>query len=1196
MRLKSLKVFGFKTFAEATALDFVDGTTAVVGPNGSGKSNLVDAIRWVLGEQSSRSLRSQKMEDVIFAGNNLRKPLGMAEVSLTFDNHDHALPLAFNEVQITRRAYRAGESEFFINREHVRLRDVHELLMGTGLGPGSYAIVSQGQIDAILSSKPTERRALFEETAGIGKFLARKHEALRRLDATEQNAIRVNDLIAELERRAPELDLQVRRAKRYRKVTARVRDLEILSFLRASSSRRTERERVATELQQHEDKQAAAAARAAQLGAELSALRESLYTLELALDTHRAESQGARAEAARIEADLAAAVARRDGLERQSSAVVADRDRVETERVALRDQIAGLEERLAPLLAQTDGSRERELAAASAVADARGALDHLYQELRAVEALAAERAANEAERRAQIHSARADIDRLEQEHRAALTERDLHQRQAAEARGKIGEREALIVRYETEAVAQRERARVARERGEVATSRVAELQGRHREIAAELAGAESRLHTIEELEAALEGHAHGTRAVVEASQRGRLHGLHGVVSNLISTDERYARALDVAFGAGLSNIIAATSEDAEAAVAYLRERELGRATFLPLDTLAQREGRELGQLRDRPGVIGYAHTLVRAEPKYRGIVAFLVGRILVVDELRTGIGLTRGGFRDSVVTLEGDQIMGGGAITGGRFRKERSILARRAQAETLKERIPQLRAELEAIERDGALAKAELDAAAAERDEATKLANDAEVALRDVRTQRQGLAADIERLDAAAGASAARIAALGSTREEVQSRLHALERVADDHVDLSAQRAALETSLAAARERIAVVEAEQTDVVAAASALREQIAALSAERDGSFTRLGLLDADAERAGAARETMLRELDALRGRAAELQLTLATARERVATVDGVVEAARRDREATADQAHQREADERIAQAQDRDATAAGESGRRRLAEIDAELGMLQQTFAQNPAGDDELADVLARFADEPDSVADDLPRLREELIRLQANVNLNAETDREELTERERFLREQMDDLHKARETLLATIAEIETSCQVQFNETFDLVKAKFSDVFGELFPGGKAEMWQTDPDNLSETGIEIAVQPPGKKMTNLAALSGGERAMTASALIFALIAVKPSPFYLLDEVDAALDDANVERLSTKIRDVSIDAQMLIVTHNKKTMELAQRMYGVTMQEPGVSSIVSVTLDERPIAPPPLEELREPAAVG
>jgi chromosome segregation protein len=1195
MRLKSLKIFGFKTFAEATTLDFNAGTTAVVGPNGSGKSNLVDAIRWVLGEQSSRSLRSQKMEDVIFAGNTSRKPLGMAEVSLTFDNSDHSLPLDFNEVQITRRAYRAGESEFYINREQVRLRDVHELLMGTGLGPGSYAIVSQGQIDAILSSKPAERRALFEETAGIGKFLARKHEALRRLEATEQNAIRVNDLIAELERRVPELDAQVRRAKRYRRVTARVRDLEILSYLRAAGSRREERERVAAELEQHENKRAAAAARAAQLGADLATLRERLYALEIELDQHRAGSQAARSDLARIEAELAAAVARRDGLERQSQSSVADRERVESERETLRVQIASLEERLSPLVVQTEGSRERELAASAAVAQARGGLDEVYQELRAVEALAAERAASEAERRAQIQSTQVEIERLEREHAAALAERDRHAQAVEAARVGFGEREALIARYEAEAAAQRERARLARERGEAAAQRVASLERRRREVAAEIAAAESRLHTIEELEASLEGHAHGTRSVMEAAQRGQLRGLHGVVSNLISVEEQYARALDVAFGAGLSNIVAETAEDAEAAVALLRERELGRATFLPLDTLGGREGRELnGSLHGRPGILGYAHTLVRTEPRYAAVVAWLVGRTLVVDELRTGIRLVRGeGFRDSIVTLEGEQIMSGGAITGGRFRKERSILARRAQAETLKERIPQLRAQLEQIERDGIASKHEMDAASVERDEATKLANEAEIALRDVRTQLQGLANEIQRLDAAVASSATRIATLGAGREEAHARLHALERVAEDHVDLSQQRSALEARLGEAREQIAAVEAAQSEAVAAASALREQIAALGAEREGAVTRLGLLDADAERAGAARETMLRELEALRAQTAQLETVVVGARERVATSDAAVEASRTAREATADEANQREADERIAQSEDREATAAGEHGRRRLAEIDAELGMLQQTFAQNPASDEEQQDVLTRYADESSEVVDELPRLREELIRLQANVNLNAEADRDELTEREKFLREQMDDLHKARETLLATIAEIEATSQVQFNETFEAVRAKFADIFAELFPGGKAEMWQTNAENLSETGIEISVQPPGKRMTNLTALSGGERAMTASALIFALIAVKPSPFYLLDEVDAALDDANVERLSVKIRSVSNTAQMLVVTHNKKTMELAQRMYGVTMQEPGVSSIISAALDDQPAPAPAPEPEREAA---
>jgi chromosome segregation protein len=1197
MRLKSLKVFGFKTFAEATTLEFIPGITAVVGPNGSGKSNLVDAIRWVLGEQSSRSLRSQKMEDVIFAGNTGRKPLGMAEVTLTFDNDDHALPLDFAQVQITRRAYRAGESEYFINRNHVRLRDVVELLMGTGLGPGSYAIVSQGQIDAILSSKPTERRALFEETAGIAKFLARKAEALRRLDGTEQNAIRVNDLIAELERRIPELDAHARRAKRHRKVTARLRDLEILAFVRASATRRAERERVLADVQSFEQTRAAAAARVATLGAELSQLRNMLYTLELELEGKREAAQSARAGLARLEAELAAAVARRDALVAQSSSSVADHERVEAERSALRATIDELDERLLPLGPLTDELRDRETAALTAVTLARHELDAIYTELRAVEALAAERAATQAERRAQIASARTERDRLAAEIAHAATERERYDQQSDTARAAVAEREALVRDHEARANAQREVAAQAQTRGDAAAARVAQLQAAYREIANELASAEARLHTIEELEATLEGHVPGTRAVVEAAQRGELRGLLGVVSNLIDVDEAYARALDVAFGAGLSNLVTSTSEDAERAVAYLRDRELGRATFLPLDTLAAREGHSLRELAGRAGIVGYAHTLVRSAPQYTGIVAFLVGRILVVDALPTGIRLVRGeGFRDSIVTLDGEQILGGGAITGGRYRRERSILARRAQAQSLRERIPDLRAELETIERDGNAARAAMTACAAEREAAINAAGAAEIALRDVRTQLEALAAEIERVENERRAATTRTAGMQATHDEVAARLHALEGVADEHVDLGAQRAQLEASLAGARAKIADVEAAHAAIVAEAGALREQIAALGARREGSFTRLGLLDANVERAAATREHMLRELDALRERISEYEARTARARETVAVSDAAVEAARRAREANGDEAAQKEAGERVAQRDDREATAAAEDRRRRLAEIDAEVGMLQTNFAQNPASDEETRDVAERYADAPADVVDEVPRLREELARL-ANVNLNAEADRAELAEREAFLRAQMDDLSRARETLLATIKEIENACQTVFNETFDAVRVQFEEMFARLFPGGQAKMWQTDPQNLSDTGIEIAVAPPGKKMTALPALSGGERAMTAAALIFALIRVKPSPFYLLDEVDAALDDANVDRLSTMIREVASAAQILVVTHNKKTMELAERMYGVTMAEPGVSSIVSAVLDAQPgVAHPQIDDVREPVLVS
>ncbi len=415
MRLKSLRLFGFKTFAEQTTLSFEPGITALVGPNGSGKSNLVDAIRWVLGEQSPKSLRTGKTEDVIFAGNDRRKPLGMAEVALTFDNEDGALKMDASEVQITRRAYRAGESEFFINRQQVRLRDIIDLLMGTGLGPGSYSIVSQGQVDAILSSKPSERRSLFEETSGISKFLARKAESLRRLEQTEANGIRVNDLLTEIQARIPELETQARRARRFRRASARLRDLEILSYLRASTSRRAERERLQVDLERLEVERAGAGARAAALEAELSTLRGSLLEIERRLDGLRAESMSTRAELSELGAQRAALGARREALEGQSSQITGDRSRAEAEQVALRSTLERLEAEILPRSAALEAQRERERTAQEALSTARAALDLIFTALREVEASAASYAASEAERRAQLHATQTEYERLERE-------------------------------------------------------------------------------------------------------------------------------------------------------------------------------------------------------------------------------------------------------------------------------------------------------------------------------------------------------------------------------------------------------------------------------------------------------------------------------------------------------------------------------------------------------------------------------------------------------------------------------------------------------------------------------------------------------------------------------------------------------------------------------------------------------------
>lgn len=1178
MKLKQIKTFGFKTFAEPTALDFGGGITAVVGPNGSGKSNLIDAFRWVLGEQSSKSLRSGKMEDVIFAGNEKRKPLGLAEVSITFDNSDRKLPIDFTEVEITRRAYRAGEIEYYINRNQCRLRDILELLMGTGLGPGSYSIVSQGQIDSILTSKPADRRALFEETAGINKFLARKNESMRRLEQTEQNAIRINDLISELERRIPELDTQVRRAKRYRKLSARVRDLEILSYIRASESRRAERETLKAQLERNEEVRSAAAAKAASLGAQLAESRTRVYRHELQLEELRTQSQTLRGDLARLEADYAAALARRETLEAQSTQTSEDAARVQHERETLEASIADLEGRIAPLQHDLESAREAELQAQSALAQARGELDAIFTQLREVEAAASAVAARKAERRVQGENARSEAERLEQEASAARARAEQIEIAGGAATHKFSEREQHLAHLETQLVDARGRFEDAERGVTQAQSDLSHAITAHREYSSEVAAAQSRLHTIEELENAMEGHVPGTRAVMEAFQRGDLRGIEGVVSNLITTEEQYARAMDIAFGARLSNIITRASEDAERAIDYLNMKELGRATFLPLDTLQNRTGKELtSDLRDVRGVIGYAHSLIRTQPQYESIVKFLVGNVLVVDTLQTGIHLVRNrGLRDTIVTLSGEQIAGGGAITGGRYQREKSILSRRVQAQTLREQLAEMQAQLARLEAQAQDGTQRSQQAVAEREEAALALKRVEVALTEVRGEMASASAEVERTRQELQAARTRVEELHAAAVQARERERELEGAQPEEVRSDEDRQRLEGELASARERIASAETLQAQASTRAGDLRERYAALTAERDGAKARLGIIDQDSERARAAREQMAAEIAGLTEQTDRSAERLESLRGQVSQADAAFDAARREREELANTVTRLESEMRSAEIEEREAQAGGERHRTRLAEIEAELGMLVSQFAQNPATDEECGDVEQRYAEEPDTVADDLPRLREELARL-SNVNLNAEADREELAQREQFLREQLEDLSKARETLLQSIREIEQQTQAQFNETFNQVSEAFTEMYARLFPGGQAKMWQTNPENLSETGIEISVQPPGKKLMPLPTLSGGERAMTAAALIFALIKVRPSPFYLLDEVDAALDDANVERFSKMVRELAgAGSQMIIVTHNKQTMELADRMYGVTMGEAGISSIISAEL--------------------
>jgi chromosome segregation protein len=1186
VKLRRIKLFGFKTFAEATTVEFTGGITAVVGPNGSGKSNLVDAFRWVLGETSVRSLRSGKLEDVIFAGNEKRKPLGLAEASITFDNSDHTLPIEYGEVEITRRAYRAGESEYFINRNQVRLKDVLDLLMGTGLGPGSYAIVSQGEIDAVLKSKPAERRELFEEAAGISRFLARKHESLRRLEQTESNAIRISDLVSEIERRIPELETQVRRAKRYRRLSARVRDLEILSYLRASESRRNEREALKEALRGHEERRAVAGARVASTGANLAETRTLLYRHELRLEELRMQAQNRRAELAAVEAEYAAVLARREALEGQSTQTSHDAQRVAAERAELQRTIDALGVELAPIEERAARARERELAAQTVLSEARGRLDKVFTQLRSVEADAAERAARRAAQRVHAENLRSEVARLEAELHAArehVASLEMSEGDASQRHQDGAKRLASLEQRSLDARDGLDRAeREARDRhGDVLRA-----QALAREHAAEVAAAESRLHTIEEMENAMEGHVPGTRAIIEAWRHGELSGIEGVVSDLITIDERYAHALDTAFGPRLSNVITRTALDAERAIDYLTRSELGRATFLPLEKLARHPGRkaDLPDLSHEPGVIGYAADLVRSEPQFMPAVEFLVGEVLVVDTLATGMQLVRErSFTAVVVTLAGEMIAGGRAISGGRFHRERSILSRRVQAKHLREQLLQIRAQLAEHEAKVHVENARADEAATARDAVRDELAALELQLAEARAETAAQQSEIERLRSEIEPARHAIESLLNRAEEARRQVRAYELETGSGDRTEDERRRLEGELERVREEISIAEAAQERESASAAAVRERIGALSAQRNAATARLAMLDQDEERALLARERMLAEVAELAEQTRRAHARVEGLRSGVSDADARLEQARHEREATADRQTSLEADLRSAEIEERDIAAEGESAHTRLTQIEAELGMIVSQFAQHPATDDECRAVEERYRSEPNSVVDELPRLRDELARLSTNVNLNAENERDEVTERERFLRMQLEDLAKARETLLQSIKQIEQETQAQFNETFERVAREFAASYARLFEGGIARMWQTNPENLSETGIEIAVQPPGKKQMPLAALSGGEQAMTAAALIFALIRVKPSPFYLLDEVDAAMDDVNVERFSAMVRELAGGSDMVIVTHNKKTMELARQMYGVTTSESGVSSIISAQLIEREPVP-------------
>jgi len=1103
----------------------------------------------------------------------------MAEVTLTFDNADGTLPMPFAEIAVTRRCYRTGESEYFLNRTQVRLRDIMDLLLGTGLGPDASAIVSQGQIDAILSAKPAERRELFEEAAGTSKYQARKREAQRRLEQTETNALRVNDVLAEIEQQVPAIETQVRRAKRYRKATQLLRDLEILSYVRKTVARREERSKITDLLGADDARRADEKSERERIQTELNDTRYEEYQATVALDERTAALSETASVVQTAATSHAAAQARAEDAERRCL------DRARDARGA-ELAVKTASERIDTLVRELAASRERRDAALADAERAAGteregsqAWERAYSSLRAVEDRRAAAAADAAESDTASQGAAAHCERLVEnvshldgESRAADAQRDSVASRAAELRAttdELARRIEELSKAAADAAASRDArgAEVDKERAavEAARAKVVELN--------------ARLTALKEFEEAGAGVPPGVRAVT-AQRESTLKGTIGTIADLIEVDAAYAAAIDVALGTRAHDVLTKTSSDARAAIDYLKNKRAGRATFRPLDLARQRPLPLAPDVSKSPGFVGKAIDLVRCRADVRDAIGHALGDVVIVKALSDALALAQHTSELTIVTLDGE-IVRGPAIAGGTGEGEAGPLARRVVADELRRECGSAAIAVEEAEGRLDAARSAVAQAAASVERAAAARVDAELQRRDVRSALDHAgeeSAEIEsRRSALAEATVKAKADLEAARAEARRYDERSRTARATAVKLEADRATAASEADRLQAALSDLRDAHRTAAAEAAALVERVAQAGDDVESARHALAASKTAQEERAAALEAARAERDAMRTDAADLARKKVEAEGQLQEVEAQVQSLRAKRDELGARARAASDAADAAQARERERSLEEQTHRIRLAEIDAELSLLQETFAQNPATDDEcdaVADRHKNFEGEADA---EIRRLRDEVARL-GNVNLNALEDQAALLERREFLRGQLADLQKARESILSVIAEIDAESLRQFNETFDKIAVAFSETFARLFTGGVGKIWLAEALDPTEAGIEIAVQPPGKKMQSLNLLSGGERAMTAVALIFAILQVRPSPFYIFDEIDAALDEANIGRFGSLLRELADRAQTIIITHNKATMTLADRIYGVTMGEPGISNILSLALEQ------------------
>ena len=1181
MYLKSLELQGFKSFPDKTLIRFGDDITAIVGPNGSGKSNISDAILWVMGEQSSKTLRGAKMEDVIFGGTQKRSAVGFAEATLTLDNSDRALAYDADEVMVTRRYYRSGDGEYYINKQSARLRDIHEMFMDTGLGREGYSNIGQGRIDEILSLKSADRREIFEEAAGISKYRHRKEETERKLQHTEDNLLRIGDKVSELELQLEPLKIQSEKAKKYLELKNELKGVEVAVWLdsleKLSAAAKKAEEDYASAafvLQQAHDDLDALYRRTEELGETLRSRDGELETVRLKVNMLQSTHQ-------QLEGQMAVL---RGNVENNSANIG-----------RIQEELQGQEDRSGGIITQIGQTRARIEEIEATLAEKRGELEKYQQELAAMTANAQgmtkqflELRGKESSLAADIAGRQADVRGLEES--MVQTRERLEQLNSDLSAGAARHHEA-----QTHLDACRGELRKAREEVTAANNTIAgytlrqntrlkrreELAQKVRELNASLDSVAARAKVFRAMERDFESYNKAVRNVMQESQRGGLRNVHGPVSRLIRTEDEYTVAVEIALGAAMQNIIVDTEQDGKAGIHYLKRTGAGRATFLPITTMQGRPLNENG-LENCRGFEGIASQLVSCDQRYRGIIEYLLGRTVIVRDIDAAIAMANKYHnRFKIVTLDGQVMNPGGSMTGGSVNKDAGILSRANELE-------KLTAQEKKLQQDKLVSEAELQ-------EAQRLCDQVEFQMTAARDQLREAEDQVLRLQGQEKQYEILLEAILEAEASAQREKDSLaNRDRSDRERYASQQAKIQVysqQLTETRTSLAALEGNQTEAAEATAAITERMtarkteeAALDAERSTALAHIADLQSLRSAMEGDREKKAALMDAIREDTARLEQEIETLKNRQAENDAEAEQMNAQmQKILADRAEaeaSKTRSEREAQEKNKD-----------ILNMERACALLENRKVTSSMEERQIIDKLW---DSYELTPGTAPEHRGEIENITAGnrraaelkrkisalgtPNLGAIEEYARVNERYTYLAAQRDDVLNSKRELESIIRDITKEMTTIFVAEFSRIDHYFGQTFEEMFGGGKGQLILEDPENPLTCGIEIRVQPPGKQVKTITLLSGGEKAFVATALYFAILKVRPTPFCILDEIDAALDDRNVERFANYLHNLSKKTQFIVITHRRGTMEASDVLYGVTMQEQGVSKLLRLDLNQ------------------